>query len=86
MDNIKKFYFFRCYHCGEWYYSSKRIKIKKCWKCNKSFKFKNANKFSKECSTREAVEIIKLLKEKDIKKEFQTYTGKKFLNFARFDL
>ena len=64
MQNIKNYYFFRCYHCGEWFYSYKKIKTKKCWKCNKSFQFKNSTKFSKNCSQSEAIAIIKHLKEK----------------------
>jgi len=49
IDN-RKIYFFRCYHCGEWYYSNRIIKTKKCWKCNRSFVFKNSTKFSKFCT------------------------------------
>lgn len=86
MLNIKKFYFFRCYHCGEWYYSSKRIKQKKCWKCNKSFKFKNSSKFSKECTTREAIEIIKALKEKETKEKSSLLRERHFLRIDKFDL
>jgi len=86
MHNIKKFYFFRCYHCGEWYYSSRRIKQKKCWKCNKSFIFKNASKFSKECTTRDAIEISKQLKEEDAKPNNQSKRARNFVNMARFEL
>ena len=64
MQNIQKYYFYRCYHCGEWYYVNKIIKTKKCWKCNRSFQFKNSAKFSKKCTLSQATKIIKHLKEK----------------------
>lgn len=59
-----RYYFYRCYHCGEWYYCNKIIKVKKCWKCNRSFTFKPSTKFSKEVTPAQAVKIIKYLKEK----------------------
>ena len=59
---IHNFYFFRCYHCGEWFYSNKILKTKKCWKCNRSFQFKNSTKFSKSLTLQGAVKIIKRLK------------------------
>lgn len=64
MSNVQKFYFFRCYHCGEWSYSNKIIKTKKCWKCNRSFLFKNSTKFSKMATFQGAIKIIKELKMK----------------------
>ncbi|MFX1461246.1 MAG: hypothetical protein ACFFBT_17510 [Promethearchaeota archaeon] len=64
MQNIQKYYFYRCYHCGEWYYVNKLIKTKKCWKCNRSFQFKKSTKFSKKCTLSQATKIIKHLKEK----------------------
>ncbi|MFX1314520.1 MAG: DUF1922 domain-containing protein [Promethearchaeota archaeon] len=60
----QKYYFFRCYHCGEWFYSTKLIKVKNCWKCNRSFQVKNSLKFTRECSTKNAIYIIKELKNK----------------------
>ncbi len=62
MRNIQKFYFFRCYHCGEWFYSNKILKSKKCWKCNRSFQFKNSVKISKMVTLQEAIKTIKNLK------------------------
>lgn len=62
MRNIQKFYFFRCYHCGEWFYSNKILKSKKCWKCSRSFQFKNAFKTSKMVTLQEAIKTIKKLK------------------------
>jgi len=59
----RKFYFFRCYNCGQWYYTNKTIKTKKCWRCNHSFTFKNSTKFSKICSIKDAIEVIKKLKD-----------------------
>ena len=70
---MTKFFFFRCYHCGEWYYSNKAIKSKKCWKCNRTFQFKNSTKFSRNCSTKEAILIIKQIKGKREMESFSTY-------------
>ena len=64
MKNDQKFYFFRCYHCGEWFYSNKILKTKKCWKCNRSFQFKNSTKFSKTVTLQGAIKVIKNLKMK----------------------
>ncbi|MHA2007944.1 MAG: hypothetical protein ACXABO_06280 [Promethearchaeota archaeon] len=64
MSNTQKFFFYCCYNCGEWYYTPRIIKIKKCWKCNHSFSFKNSTKFSKVCSIQGATVIIKQLKAK----------------------
>ena len=61
-----KYYFYRCYHCGEWYYTNKIVKTKKCWRCNYSFQFKNSNKFSKLCTLSQATEIIKQLKQNKV--------------------
>ncbi|MFX1571216.1 MAG: DUF1922 domain-containing protein [Promethearchaeota archaeon] len=60
----QNYFFFRCSHCGEWYYTNRKIKVKKCWKCNHSFLFKNASKFSKVCSMNGAITVIKQLKNK----------------------
>lgn len=62
MQNIQKFYFFRCIFCGTWYYTNKIIKTKKCWRCNRTFKFSNSDKFTKSCSINGAITIIKKLK------------------------
>ncbi|MBY8987419.1 MAG: DUF1922 domain-containing protein [Candidatus Lokiarchaeota archaeon] len=75
MRNIQKFFFFRCYHCGEWSYSNKIIKTKKCWKCNRSFQFKNSTKFSKTVTLQGAIKIIK-----DLKMKGETESLFKFLN------
>ena len=78
MANLNKFYFFRCYHpgCGEWYYINRIIKTKKCWKCNRSFQFKNSDKFSKVCSMEIAVAIIKQLKNKAEEKPLPKFITK----------
>ncbi len=68
-----KFFFFRCYHCGEWYYSNKIIKSKKCWKCNRTFQFKNAINVSRSCSINEAISIIKQLKGKGEMESLSTF-------------
>lgn len=65
MQYLQKFYFFRCYHCGQWFYSNRIIKGKKCLKCAKTFQFKNSTKFSKQCTSQDAINIIKKLKEKE---------------------
>ncbi|MBN1216506.1 MAG: hypothetical protein JXA99_13830 [Candidatus Lokiarchaeota archaeon] len=57
-------FFYRCIHCGEWYYCTKQIKRKKCWKCNHSFDFAHSSKFKKKCSLNEAIMIIKELKKR----------------------
>lgn len=69
----QKFYFFRCYHCGEWFYSTRKIKTKKCWKCNRSFLIKDSLKFTKNCSTKIAITIIKELKNKMEDKGFSNF-------------
>ncbi|TFF90536.1 MAG: DUF1922 domain-containing protein [Promethearchaeota archaeon] len=66
MHNKKRYYFFTCVHCGTWYYSWKRIKSKKCWSCNRTFKFEDSKKFSRICSSREAIAIAKELKKENI--------------------
>jgi hypothetical protein len=75
MSYTQTFYFFRCYHCGEWFYSNKIIKTKKCWKCDRSFQFKNSRKFTKTVTLQDAIKIIKNLK---MKGEMETI--RKFLN------
>lgn len=73
MPYLQKFYFFRCYHCGEWTYSSKIIKTKKCWKCNRSFQFKNSTKFSRMVTHQGAINVIKDLKIKGEKESLLKY-------------
>lgn len=63
--------FFKCYHCGEWFYSKNKIKTKKCWRCNRSFQVKNSLKFSKMCSGVEAIAIMKELKVKN--RDFKSF-------------
>ncbi len=60
-----RYFFFRCINCGEWYYTTKIIKRKKCVKCHKSFSFEKASKFFQKCSTKEAILLIQHLKLKD---------------------
>ena len=78
MSNVQTFYFFRCYHCGEWFYSNKIIKTKKCWKCNRSFQFKNSFKVKRMVTTKDAIKIIKNLK---LKGEKETLF--KFLDYEK---
>ncbi|HDZ18171.1 MAG TPA: DUF1922 domain-containing protein [archaeon] len=65
MRKYDQYFFFRCYNCGEWYYSKGIIKTKKCWKCNRSFLVKNSTKFAKICSIHNAISIVKELKAKN---------------------
>jgi hypothetical protein len=62
MHNLNKYYFFSCYNCGEWFYSNRVIKIKKCHKCNRSFQFSKSIKFSKSCTIEVAIATLKQLK------------------------
>ena len=78
MRNVQKFYFFRCYHCGEWFYSNKIIKTKKCWKCNRSFQFKNSFKIVRTVTLSDAIKIIKKIKMKGEKE-----TLFKFLDYEK---
>jgi hypothetical protein len=73
MNNTHKYFFFRCYHCGEWYYAKMNIKSKKCVRCNRTFQFKNSTKFSRNCSIKEAILIIKQLKGKREMESLSTY-------------
>jgi len=74
MEFMRRFYFFRCYHCGQWYYVNKIIKTKKCIYCNKSFQFKKSAKFSKFCTLQQAILIIKELKSKIESETLSKYT------------
>ena len=73
MVSLNNYYFFRCYHCGEWYYTNKVIKTKKCWKCNHSFQFPKATKFSKQCSMQGAIAILKELKKRINNEDLSKY-------------
>jgi len=64
-----KYYFFRCTSCGAWYYTKKRLKTKKCIKCNKTFQFKQSAKFSKVCNRIDAIAYIQALKKKDVEEK-----------------
>ncbi len=76
MYNTQKYFFFRCYHCGEWYYTKKFIKTKKCVRCNRSFQFKNSTKYSRICSIKEAILIVKQLKGKREMESLSTYVSR----------
>ncbi|TFG08822.1 MAG: DUF1922 domain-containing protein [Promethearchaeota archaeon] len=69
----QKYFFFRCYHCGEWFYTKKIIKTKKCWKCNRTFLFRKSTKFSKKCSMRGAIAILKELKKRRKDEDLSEY-------------
>ncbi|MFO8017225.1 MAG: DUF1922 domain-containing protein [Promethearchaeia archaeon] len=75
-NNLKKFYFYRCSHCGNWHYSDKRIKVKKCLSCHRSFTFEHAKKFSKECTTYEAISVMKELKKQMSKEQLNPHLYK----------
>jgi hypothetical protein len=76
--NVKKnkYWFYRCYHCGQYHYSKKRIKRKKCLTCKRTFKFEHSVKFSKTCTRNEAIAIMKYLKKQDAKEEFGFFIPK----------
>ena len=76
MYNTHKYFFFRCYHCGEWYYTKKFIKTKKCVRCNRTFQFKNSTKFFRVCSIKEAILIVKQLKGKREMESLSTYVSR----------
>jgi hypothetical protein len=76
MSYTQKFFFFRCYHCGQWYYVNKIIKTKKCVHCNKSFQFKKAAKFSKDSTLYQAIAIVKELKYKVENEPLSKYINK----------
>jgi len=78
MENVKNYYFFRCSFCGSWYYSNKILKKKKCWKCNRTFQFQNSIKFSKKCSIRITIAILK-----ELKKKAEEENLSKYLNFEK---
>ena len=65
MVYLTKYFFYRCVNCGEWFYTFRIIKRKKCFKCQKSFSFKKASNFIQKCSRREAILLIQHLKLKD---------------------
>ena len=73
MAYLQKFFFFRCYHCGEWYYTNKIIKIKKCVGCHRSFQFQKSTKFSKNSSTEGAIMILKELKKRREKEDLSKF-------------
>ncbi|MFX1337220.1 MAG: hypothetical protein ACFFDK_01280 [Promethearchaeota archaeon] len=86
MSSVKNYYFFRCYQCGEWYYSSKIIKTKKCWKCHHSFQFQKSTKFSKKCSMEVAIAILKELKTKKQNEDLSKYINMGFnLTFRKIE-
>lgn len=76
MSYNQKYFFFRCYHCGQWYYVNRIIKTKKCVHCNKSFQFKNATKISKICTLKQAIAIVKELKNKIQNESLSKYINK----------
>jgi hypothetical protein len=88
MHYLQLYYFYRCYHCGEWYYTNKIIKTKKCVidRCNRTFKFKNSAKFQKKCSQRDAIAIIKQLKEKNADKTLLKYVKNENKLFNKIEL
>ncbi len=73
------YYFYKCYHCGSWFYSKGRIKQKKCFFCNKTFQFTKSTKFSKTCSPQEAIAILKKLKEKEMDKDISKFKNVNYL-------
>ncbi len=77
MTILQNYIFYRCTFCGLWYYTKKPLKSKKCWKCNRTFQFKKAFKFSKKCSINEAILVVKELKKRVEKETLMKYTNRK---------
>lgn len=69
MGYKKEYWFYRCYHCGMWHYSPKRIKRKKCLRCRRSFKFEKATKKKYKIYPTDAPKILGELKKREIKKK-----------------
>lgn len=78
MSILQKYTFFRCYHCGMWYYTKGIIKTKKCLKCNRSFQVQKSYKFTKKCTTEESIAIVKNLKKNMENEDLAKYTRKKY--------
>lgn len=74
---MQKFYFFRCYYCGAWYYCNKIIKKKKCLKCIHTFQYHKSTKFTKKCSVSGAIAIIKELKKRRKDENLTKYINRK---------
>lgn len=74
---MQKFCFFRCYHCGTWYYSNRVIKVKKCLKCHHTFQFRKTSKFYKKGSMSDAIAIIKELKKRSEAENLTKYINLK---------
>ncbi|MGV9198644.1 MAG: hypothetical protein ACOC4M_07370 [Promethearchaeia archaeon] len=70
-NNLKVFWFYQCYHCGMWHYSDQRVKRKTCTRCHRSFTFENAHKIHCQCTTKQAVVIIKQLKKQETEEHQQ---------------
>ncbi|TFG11772.1 MAG: DUF1922 domain-containing protein [Promethearchaeota archaeon] len=77
MYSPKKYFFFRCYHCGNWFYTKKLIKTKKCVRCNRTFQFQNAMKFSKLCSGYEAIRMLQELKKREAEETLSKHLKQK---------
>lgn len=55
-------FFFQCYFCGGWQYSTWRIKKRKCMYCNRTFIFDKCRRYKLRINPTEAPQIIKKLK------------------------
>jgi len=65
--NKKLYFFFQCPHCRLWSYSSRRIKKRKCVKCNKTFGFNEVKKEKYHCTMKDAIRYIKHKKEPELR-------------------
>lgn len=79
-----QYFFFSCYFCGSFYYSTSKIKSKTCFQCNKTFQFAKTCWVGLELPFKEnASDLLKGLKEMkrddiiDIKKALLELQDKK---------
>jgi DNA-directed RNA polymerase subunit RPC12/RpoP len=65
----KVYWIYQCVNCGKLYYSTKRIKRKKCHSCHSSFKFKDSIKSQVHLTSREVIKLLQYLKEQRFKQK-----------------
>ena len=65
----KGYWIYQCKNCGKLYYSTKRIKRKKCHACHISFKFRDCIKSKVNLTSREIIKLVQHLKEQRFKQK-----------------
>ncbi|TFF97222.1 MAG: hypothetical protein EU547_04890 [Promethearchaeota archaeon] len=66
----KAYWIYQCTNCGKLYYSTKRIKRKKCYACHHSFKFSDSVKSQVSVSSREVIKLVQYLKKQRFKQKY----------------